>query len=107
MDADAEFAYRAFCRHVWLLCRNAPERSHTLGYAATRAYLRALRAAGGKPSDSSWRDFVRAVWALVHELDRYPSQASWRWRDAYGALSRILFDNVDPPRCAAGDAEKP
>ena len=95
IDPDAELALRAFRRQVWLVCRSAPAHIGSLGETAGDLYLRALGAGVARSSMGPWSDFVRAVWLLISELDCYPSQASHRWRDARGALSRIVVDNID------------
>ena len=86
LEANAELAYCTLSRQIWLVCRNASEEIRALGQGAARSYRHALSARG--PHEPAWRDFVRSVWRLVGELDRYPAQHSPRWRDARRAKRR-------------------
>lgn len=96
LDADAKLAFLSFCEQIALICQSAPEDIRAGGVSAVRSYLGALRADRRfDPTESGWRDFIRSVWTLLNALDRYPSRASSRWRDARGSLIRIVVDNAD------------
>jgi hypothetical protein len=95
LDADAQPAYRAFCLSLEVLCATASDEIVALGRAAAGSYFQALRTTVPGLRPPAWAAFVRVLWDLCCALDRYPSRASRRWREARGALGRIVVENLD------------